>query len=344
MNTLQKPDGSLPYLMKKILGRLNEYETLSYQEAKEVLAGITGGMVNESQATAFITTFQMRQVTMDELTGFRDALLEQAILVSLPAEGAIDIVGTGGDGKNTFNISTLSAFVVAACGYPVIKHGNYGASSVSGSSDVLEYLGYRFTTDENMLNRQLEQCSICFLHAPLFHPGMKRMASIRRNLGLRTFFNLLGPLINPARPGFLLLGAASPAVARMFHYMLQDGLVTYKVIHAQDGYDELSLTGPARIYTRTTDQVITPEALGLSTIAPAELSAGKDVKSAATLFLNVLQNNATTAQQEVVVANSAMALHCLKEDRAIADCIAMARAALLSGKAYEVFTKTIQTC
>ncbi len=344
MITIQKkPDGALPYLMQKILERLRNHETLGYEEAREVLLGITGGMVNESQMTAFITAFMMRPVTIQELAGFRDALNEQAITISLPAAQAIDIVGTGGDGKNTFNISTLSAFVVAGCGYPVLKHGNYGATSVSGSSDVLEYLGYSFTAEEAVLNRQLKCAGISFLHAPLFHPAIKRVAHIRRNLGFRTFFNLLGPLTNPARPGFLLLGVNTAEAARMFHYLLQDTATCYKVVHTVDGYDELSLTSQARIYSRSKEQLLRPEALGFPTLAPEALSAGKDIKSAATLFLEVLQNKATPAQQQVVVANSAMAIQCLKEEHSFEDCVQEARNSLLSGNAYHTFKQLIET-
>ncbi|MFA6059218.1 MAG: anthranilate phosphoribosyltransferase [Taibaiella sp.] len=342
MIAIQKPEGALPYFMKRILDRLKSHDSLTYEEAKEVLTGITNGMVNDSQVAAFLTAFIMRQVTLDELAGFRDALMEQVIKINLPAAGAIDIVGTGGDGKNTFNISTLSSFVVAGAGYKVIKHGNYGTTSISGSSDVLEYLGYQFTPDESVLSKQLEQAGICFLHAPLFHPAMKRVAAIRRNIGLRTFFNLIGPLTNPARPGFLLLGAASAEQARMFHYLLQDTAITYKVVHALDGYDELSLTANARIYSRIGDRVATPEELGHTRISHAELLAGKDVKSAATIFLNVLENKATIAQQQVVIANSAMAIHCFNETIPFEDCTAQATASLASGKAYEAFKKSIQ--
>ncbi len=343
MTTLQRPEGALPYLMKKVLERLRNHETLTCGEAREVLLGIACGLVNESQMTAFITALLMRPVTISELSGFRDALMEKAVRINLPVEEAIDIVGTGGDGKNTFNISTLSAFVVAGCGHKVIKHGNYGATSVSGSSDVLEHLGYRFTADEGTLNRQLEHAGVSFLHAPLFHPAMKRVAHIRRDLGVRTFFNLLGPLINPAFPPFLLLGANTSETARMFHYLLQDTPLQYKVVHTIDGYDEVSLTAQSRIYSRNREQLLSPEALGFATVSPASLTAGKDVKSAAAVFLDVLQGKATAEQQQVVIANSAMALHCLNEALPFEDCIASAAESLQSGRAYRSFQKLINT-
>jgi len=342
MNTLSPPDGALPYLMKKVLDRLSGYETLSYTEAREVLLGITGGMVNESQMTAFIAAFMMRPLTPDELSGFRDALLEQAVQPGLPAADAIDIVGTGGDGKHTFNISTLSSFVVAACGYRVIKHGNYGATSVSGSSNVMEYLGYRFTADESVLHRQLDACGICFLHAPLFHPAMRRVATIRKNLGLRTFFNLLGPLTNPAQPAHLLLGVNTLEAARMFHYLLQESPVQYKVVHSLDGYDELSLTGPARIFTPLTQEVVTPEILGFPQLDAGALAGGKEIRTAAAIFMNVLRGEATAAQEQVVVANAAMAIRTLRPMVSFADAVAAATEALHSGKALDTFNRTLQ--
>lgn len=342
MITLAPPDGALPYLMKKVLQRLSAYETLSYTEAREVLLGITGGMVNESQMTAFIAAFMMRSITAAELSGFRDALLEQAIRPALPAAEAIDIVGTGGDGKHTFNISTLSAIVVAACGYRVIKHGNYGATSVSGSSNVLEYLGYRFTADTAALLRQLDAAGICFLHAPLFHPAMRRVAGIRKNLGLRTFFNLLGPLTNPVQPQYLLLGVNTLEAARMFHYLLQDTTLHYKIVHTLDGYDELSLTGPARIFTPAGQEVVTPAGMGFPTIEAAALTAGREVKHAADIFINVLEQKATQAQEQVVLVNAAMAMQCIDKRLSFRDGVAMAAEALHSGKARETFKQILQ--
>ncbi len=312
-NALLQPAGALPHLMKNVLNRLRAYETLDREEAREILLAINSGYVNEHQIVAFMSVYMMRRTTIAELSGFRDALLQQAIKPLLPAGDAIDIVGTGGDGKNTFNISTLSAFVVAGAGFPVIKHGNYGATSVSGSSDVLEYLGYRFTTDEQSLSRQMEQANICLLHAPLFHPAMKKVAQIRRNLGVRTFFNLLGPICNPAQPAYLLLGANSLPIARMYHYLLQETGRQYRVVYSLDGYDELSLTGIAKIFGPKTDRIISPEDFGYAPVMPAELESGPTVQDAARLFMAVLNNTATLAQQQVVLANSAMAIHCRNE-------------------------------
>lgn len=342
-NALLQPAGSLPHLMKNVLNRLRAYETLSHEEAKEILLAINSGYVNEHQIVAFMSVYMMRRTTIAELSGFRDALLEQGIKPQLPADDAIDIVGTGGDGKNTFNISTLSAIVVAGAGFPVIKHGNYGATSVSGSSDVLEYLGYRFTTDEQNLSRQMEQSNICFLHAPLFHPAMKKVAHIRRNLGVRTFFNLLGPLCNPVRTGYLLLGANSLPIARMYHYLLQETDQQYRVIYSLDGYDELSLTGGAKIFGPKTDSILEPAAFGYAPVAASELESGATVQHAATIFMAVLNNTATAAQQQVVLANSAMAIHCRNEHLSLADCLEMAKASLYSGKALAVLQQLIKT-
>lgn len=342
MITAQKPDGALPYLMKKVLEQLRHYETLSCEMAKEVLLGITEGMVNESQAAAFMTAFTMRPPTVEELSGFREALQQQGRKIKLDTAPAIDIVGTGGDGKNTFNISTLAAIVTAGCGLPVIKHGNYAATSVSGSSDVLQYLGYRFTDDEGLLQRQVDTCGICFLHAPMFQPVLKRVAHIRRNLGVRTFFNLLGPLTNPAMPQHLVLGVNSLEAARMFHYLLQESTQDYTVLHSLDGYDELSLTGPVKLYSRRGEYLLRPEDLGCSTVPAAALAAGADVQSAAELFLAVLQQQAGPEQQQVVAANAALAVQNLRPDLTAEDCLAMTTACIASGKAYQTFKQLIE--
>ncbi len=341
-NALLQPAGAMPHLMKQVLNRLRTYETLDREEAKEVLLAINGGYINEHQITAFMSVYMMRRPSIAELSGFRDALLEQGVNPGLRAADALDIVGTGGDGKNTFNISTLSAIVVAGAGYKVIKHGNNGATSVSGSSDVLEYLGYRFTTDTQVLNRQLETANITFLHAPLFHPAMKRVAHIRRNLGVRTFFNLLGPVSNSAQPGFLLLGANSLPVARMYHYLLQESGQQYRVVYSLDGYDELSLTGEAKLLGPATDRMLSPSDFGVKSIMPRELEAGAGVQQAAAIFMAVLDNTATEAQQAVVIANCALALHC-RTGLPLPDCSAIARESLVSGQARSVFQQLLKT-
>src|SRR5258707_8525738 len=235
--------------MKKILQYLFEHKTLSRQQAREVLTNIAGGSYNDSEITAFITVFLMRSITIDELQGFRDALLELCVRVDLNGHDTIDIVGTGGDGKNTFNISTLACFIVAGTGQKVAKHGNYGASSISGASNVMEQLGYKFKSENEKLRSEVEKANICFLHAPLFHPALKTVGPIRKNLGIRTFFNMLGPMVNPASPRFQLVGVYNLEMARIYNYLLQQTESSYTIIHGLDGYDEISLTGDTKVIT-----------------------------------------------------------------------------------------------
>ena len=192
--------------MKEILNHLTAYKSLDRELAKEVLINLAKGVYNNSQIAAFLTVFTMRSVTVEELSGFKDAMLE--LCIQLPLEGyeAIDLCGTGGDSKDSFNISTLSSFVVAGAGQNVAKHGNYGVSSVCGSSNLMTYFGYEFTNDRDQLLRDLDNAGICFLHAPLFHPAMKNVAPIRKELGVKTFFNMLGPMVNPSQPKNQLVG------------------------------------------------------------------------------------------------------------------------------------------
>src|SRR5580765_6486790 len=248
--------------MKKILQYLFEHKSLDRKQAKEILMNISKGMYNESEVTAFITVYLMRSITIDELQGFRDALLELCVPVELNGLEVMDIVGTGGDGKNTFNISTLACFIVAGAGQKVAKHGNYGATSISGASNVMEQLGYKLSNDPGKLKKELEKANICFLHAPLFHPALKAVGGIRKNLGIRTFFNMLGPLVNPAAPKFQLIGVYNLEMARIYTYTLQKTGSSFAIIHSLDGYDELSLTGDARVITNEGERVITPEQLG----------------------------------------------------------------------------------
>ncbi len=252
----------------------------------------------------------MRSITIEELQGFRDALLELAVRVDLNGQNVIDIVGTGGDGKNTFNISTLSCFIVAGAGQKVAKHGNYGATSISGASNVMEQLGYRFSNDAGKLNREVEETNICFLHAPIFHPALKAVGAIRKNLGIRTFFNMLGPMVNPAFPKFQLVGVYNPEMARIYTYLLQQTQSSFAIIHSLDGYDELSLTGDARVITNEGERVMTPEQLGKRMVSPSDLYGGNTPEEAAKIFLHILQGKGSWAQNAVVFANAAMALYC----------------------------------
>jgi anthranilate phosphoribosyltransferase len=296
--------------MKKILQILFEYRTLTREQAREVLSNISRGHYNDSEITSFITVFLMRSITIEELQGFREALLDLAVKVNLENYDAIDIVGTGGDGKNTFNISTLSCFIVAGTGQKVAKHGNYGATSVSGASNVMEQLGYKLSNDPAKLNREIDKTNICFLHAPLFHPALKTVGVIRKNLGIRTFFNMLGPLVNPAFPKFQLIGVYNLEMARIYTYMLQKTNTSFAIIHSLDGYDELSLTGDARVITNEGDRVMTPEQLGKRMVSPSDIYGGNNPEEAAKIFFDILKGKGSWAQNAVVLANAAMALHC----------------------------------
>ncbi len=320
--------------MKKILNYLFEYKTLSRQQAKEVLVKMSGGQYNESEISAFITVYLMRSITIEELQGFKEALLELAMPVDVKDHDVMDIVGTGGDGKNTFNISTLSCFIVAGTGNKVAKHGNYGATSISGSSNVMEQLGYKFTADSSILNKELERSGICFLHAPMFHPALKAVGTIRKNLGVRTFFNMLGPMVNPAFPAYQLVGVYNLEMARIYNYMLQQGNTAFTIIHSLDGYDEISLTGDTKVITNKGEQILTPETLGKRTVLPADIYGGTSVEEAAAIFLRILKGEGSWAQNAVVIANAAMALHGTGKYKDYETCYQLCVDSLESGKAY----------
>jgi len=295
--------------MKKILQYLFEHKSLTREQAMEVLVDISNGKYNEHEITSFITVYLMRSITIDELMGFRDALLSLAVKVNLGIDNAIDIVGTGGDGKDTFNISTLACFIVSGAGQPVVKHGNYGASSISGSSNVMEQLGYKFKNEEAALAKEVKEAGICFLHAPLFHPALKTVGPLRRNMGVRTFFNMLGPIVNPAQPKFQLIGVYNLEMARIYNYVLQLLDKEFTIIHSLDGYDEISLTTDTKILSNTGESIKTPYQLGKKRVFAAELEGGDTVAEAAAIFKNIIEGKGTWSQNAVVLANAAMALH-----------------------------------
>jgi len=295
--------------MKKILQYLFEHKSLTREQAMEVLVDISNGKYNEHEITSFITVYLMRSITIDELMGFRDALLSLAVKVNLGVDNAIDIVGTGGDGKDTFNISTLACFIVAGAGQSVVKHGNYGASSISGSSNVMEQLGYKFKNEEASLAKEVKEAGICFLHAPLFHPALKTVGPLRRNMGVRTFFNMLGPIVNPAQPKFQLIGVYNLEMARIYNYVLQLLDKEFTIIHSLDGYDEISLTTDTKILSNTGESIRTPYQLGKKRVFAAELEGGNTVAEAAAIFKNIIEGKGTWSQNAVVLANAAMALH-----------------------------------
>jgi anthranilate phosphoribosyltransferase len=327
--------------MKKILNFLFEHKNLSRAEAREVLLNISKGIYNESELAAFITVYLMRSITIGELQGFRDALLELCVPVNLDGQEVMDIVGTGGDGKNTFNISTLSCFIVAGTGNKVAKHGNYGASSISGSSNVMEQLGYKFKNDTDLLKKEIEVANICFLHAPLFHPALKTVGPIRKNLGVRTFFNMLGPMVNPASPKHQLVGVYNLEMARIYNYLLQETGNNFTIIHGLDGYDEISLTGDTKVITNHGEKIMSAELLGKRTVTAKDIYGGDTVEAAAKIFLSILKGEGTWAQNAVVLANSAMALQCTGKYTDYDTCYQLAVESLESGRALGVLEKLV---
>lgn len=328
--------------MKEILLRLFAHEELSSSEACSLMLGVTNGDYNDAQLASLLTVFQMRGVTVPELVGFRRALLSTRVPVDLSDYAPIDVVGTGGDGKNTFNISTCACFVVAAAGYTVAKHGNYGATSVSGASNVMEQHGVRFTADEARLRRSVEGCGVAYLHAPLFNPAMKHVASVRRSLQVRTLFNLLGPLINPCCPPYQLLGVADLAQMRLYTLTLQELGVGFAVVNNLDGYDEISLTDEFKVMTNRYETIYRPSDLGFA-LAPQEaLSGGATPKEAAHIFDAVLQGRATQAQTDCVLINASFAIQARHPQRPIDECVAVAHEALASGKAWKTFCRFVE--
>ncbi|MDX1271945.1 anthranilate phosphoribosyltransferase [Bizionia paragorgiae] len=298
--------------MKAILNKLINQEHMSSEEAKDVLVNISKGKYNQAQITSFLTIYMMRSITIDELRGFRDALLELCIPVDLSEYNTIDLCGTGGDAKDTFNISTLSSFVTAGAGVQVAKHGNYGVSSASGSSNVMEALGITFSDKPSELKKALEETNICFLHAPLFHPALKKVAPVRKDLGLKTFFNMLGPMVNPSFPKHQLVGVFNLELQRIYNYLYQDTEINYSIVHALDGYDEISLTGHSKIISNQSESILSPKDLNIPTIEPKDIYGGKSVKTSAKTFLKIINGDGSDAQNNVVCANAGLAIAMVK--------------------------------
>jgi len=323
--------------MKAILNHLFEHKTFSHAESKEILINLAQGKYNNSQMAAFMTAYCMRSITVNELEGFRDAMLELCLEIDLENRELIDLCGTGGDGKDTFNISTLASFIVAGAGYKVAKHGNYGVSSGCGSSNVMEFLGYQFTNDTDKLRNGVDKANICFLHAPLFHPAMKTVAPIRRELGVKTFFNMLGPLVNPAKPTNQLVGVFNLELARVYAYLYQKSDKNYTILNALDGYDEVSLTCDFKTFSKTGEQINSIEALGFDKLNPAEITGGHTISDSADIFMRVLNGEATTAQNNVVLCNAALAVKTINMDKSFSDCFYEAEESLLAKKALHSF-------
>lgn len=328
--------------MKQILNELFNHQSLSRAEATEVMTNIAAGKYNESQIAAFISVYLMRSIELEEVIGFRDALLSMAIPMDLSEFDPLDIVGTGGDGKNTFNISTCSCFAVAGAGYKVAKHGNYGATSVSGSSNVLEYYGAKFTTDIDIIKRSLDEAGFAYLHAPFCNPAMKNVAPVRKGLGVRTFFNVLGPLISPARPQYQCLGVYNLKMMRLYNYIYQSMGCQYSIVHSLDGYDEISLTDTCKIVTNAGEFVYTPEELGFKKVEQSALWGGSTVDEAAQIFMNVLENKSTEAQRNAVIINTAFAIQTRCPHKPLEQCKAEATESLTSGSAKHAFVKFVE--
>ena len=327
--------------MKAILNELIDHRALSKEASRRVLVELASGKYNPSQMTAFMTVYMMRSITIDELQGFRDAMLELCVPITFDAP-VMDLCGTGGDGKNTFNMSTLASFVVAAAGQPVAKHGNYGVSSACGSSNLLEYFGYKFTNDADVLRRSLDNANICFMHAPLFHPAMKNVAPIRKELGVKTFFNMLGPMVNPALPKRQLVGVFSLELARQYGYIYQQTDKDFLILHSLGGFDEVSLTGPFKFFSNQGELMASPGDLGLPQLKYQDIYGGETVEEAAKIFMNILEGKGTAAQQAAVTANAGMALFCANRSNGIPASIEKAKEALQSGKALAVFKKLLE--
>lgn len=324
--------------MKEILNRLINHDILSKEDARQVLVNIANGVYNPSQISAFLTVYMMRSITIEELEGFRDALLELCLAVDLADYDPIDLCGTGGDGKDTFNISTLASFITAGAGIPVTKHGNYGVSSKCGSSNVMEFLGIKFSSDADFLRRSIDKAGICVLHAPLFHPAMKNVAPIRRELGVKTFFNMLGPMVNPAFPKNQMVGVFSLELARMYGYLYQNTDKNFTVLHALDGYDEISLTGNTKTISNTKEAILAPSDFGVEAVRESEITGGEDIQASARIFMDILQGKGSAAQNHVVCANAGIAIAIVR-DCTLREGFDQATESLLGGKGLTALKK-----
>lgn len=325
--------------MKKILEKLFDHNYLEYEESKKVLKEISSKKYNDSQVASFLTVFKMRNPSVQEIEGFRDALLDLCVKIDLSSDfETIDLCGTGGDGKNTFNISTISSFVVAGAGYKVTKHGNYGVSSSCGSSDVLQQLGIKLSNDDGYLKKCLDKGNFCYLHAPLFHPAMKNVAGVRRELEFKTFFNILGPLVNPLQPKNQLCGVYNLEISRLYGYVFENSKKNYSILYSLDGYDEISLTSDFMKISRNDSTINSPDYFGFNKINPDEIKGGKSIKDSASIFTKILENEATKSQTDVVLANSAIAIQTITS-KTIDECLSIAKQSIDSGSALNCLKK-----
>jgi anthranilate phosphoribosyltransferase len=325
--------------MKKILEKLFDHNYLEYEESKKVLKEISSKKYNNSQVASFLTVFKMRNPSVQEIEGFRDALLDLCVKIDLSSDfETIDLCGTGGDGKNTFNISTISSFVVAGAGYKVTKHGNYGVSSSCGSSDVLQQLGIKLSNDDGYLKKCLDKGNFCYLHAPLFHPAMKNVAGVRKELEFKTFFNILGPLVNPLQPKNQLCGVYNLEISRLYGYVFENSKKNYSILYSLDGYDEISLTSDFMKISRNDSTINSPDYFGFNKINPDEIKGGESIEDSASIFTKILENNATKSQTDVVLANSAIAIQTIT-NKTIDECLSIAKQSIDSGSALNCLKK-----
>lgn len=327
--------------MRNIINHLASHKTLSSVEAKQILSDIAKGKYSEVEMASFLTIYLMRSITVEELSGFRDALLDHCLRVNLGSEPLIDLCGTGGDGKDTFNISTLASFVTAGAGAKVAKHGNYGVSSSCGSSNILEHFGYQFTNNQKNLKKQVDKANICFLHAPLFNPAMKNVAPVRKGLRVKTFFNMLGPMVNPAFPQKQLVGVFSLDLARLYGYIYQQSSKDFVIVHSLDGYDEISLTGGFKVISNKAEQLLQPEDIGLKRVLPEAIKGGSTVEASAKIFMDILKGKGTAEQTSVVATNAAFALQSYF-DKTIEQGYEMAMQSIKDGKALKAFEQLIE--
>ena len=326
--------------MKNLLEKLFENETLTYNESKSVLLEISAKKYDDSLIASFLTVYKMRMPSVEEIEGFRDALVDLCLKIDFDDLNSIDLCGTGGDGKNTFNISTISSFIVAGAGYTVTKHGNYGVSSGCGSSNVLEFLGIKFSNDYDFLRKCIDKSNITFLHAPLFHPAMKNVAPVRRILGFKTFFNVLGPLVNPCQPKNQITGVYSLELARLYGDIFRNTDKNFSVLYSLDGYDEVSLTNEFKLINNKSEQILDSSYFNLKKLEQNQIEGGYDIASSAKIFMDVLNDNCTEAQKNVILANAALAIKTISSKN-ITECLSIARESLESKKALNSFNKLL---
>jgi anthranilate phosphoribosyltransferase len=326
--------------MKKILNRLTQYETLTEKESRAIIIDISEGKLNTSEISSFLTIFMIRNITIEELNGFRKALIELSLKIDLNEFDPIDLCGTGGDEKDTFNISTLASFVTAGSGVKVAKHGNYGVSSSCGSSNVLEYLNLKFNNDSDKIRKAVDKANICFLHAPLFHPAMKNVAPVRKELGLKTFFNMLGPMVNPSMPKKQVVGVYNLELARIYNYLYQTTDINYNIIHSIDGYDEISLTKGTKVYSRESEFILDSKDFSLKDIDSKNIRGGKDIESSSKIFMDVLNGEASNDQENVVCANASLAI-AISKDISIIEAFDKAKESIKTKNALKCFNELI---